>query len=59
MKTSFTGVTVAAALLFVSGALKAENWPQFRGAGGQGVASEKNLPLKWSATASAMAVSRR
>ena len=27
----------------------AENWPQFRGPTGQGVSSEKNLPLKWSA----------
>lgn len=28
----------------------AENWPQFRGPGGQGTATEANLPLKWSAT---------
>ena len=50
MKTSLAFVTVATALLVMTGPLQAENWPQFRGAGGQGVLSEKNLPLKWSAT---------
>ena len=39
-----------AALLLPASLLHAENWPQFRGPGGQGVSSEKNLPLKWSAT---------
>lgn len=29
---------------------RAENWTRFRGPNGQGVSSEKNLPLKWSAT---------
>jgi len=28
----------------------AENWPQFRGPNGQGISSEKGLPLRWSAT---------
>ena len=56
MKTPLTLVTVAAALFVVTGALKAENWPQFRGPGGHGVATEKNLPLKWSATAAAKAI---
>jgi outer membrane protein assembly factor BamB len=28
----------------------ADNWPQFRGPGGQGESAEKNLPIKWSAT---------
>jgi outer membrane protein assembly factor BamB len=31
-------------------ALQAENWPRFRGPTGQGISSEKNLPLQWSAT---------
>ena len=50
MKTSFTVVTVATALLVVSGALKAENWPQFRGPTHQSVSTETVLPLKWSST---------
>ncbi|MGA2661402.1 MAG: PQQ-binding-like beta-propeller repeat protein [Verrucomicrobiota bacterium] len=28
----------------------AENWPGFRGPGGQGISEEKNLPLTWSLT---------
>ncbi len=28
----------------------AENWPQFRGPTGQGISTEKNVPLHWSAT---------
>ncbi len=27
-----------------------ENWPQFRGPGGQGISDAKNLPLQWSET---------
>jgi len=30
--------------------LKAENWPMWRGTTGLGISTEKNLPLKWSAT---------
>lgn len=30
--------------------LSAENWPAWRGPTGQGYCSEKNIPLKWSAT---------
>ena len=39
-------------LLWISLAsvLNAANWPMWRGAGGSGVTSEKNLPVKWSAT---------
>ena len=29
-------------------AIRAENWPEFRGPDRQGNSSEKNLPLKWS-----------
>jgi outer membrane protein assembly factor BamB len=36
--------------LVVALAARAENWPQFRGPTGQGVSTEKNLPLEWSAT---------
>ena len=27
--------------------IRAEDWPQFRGPGGQGFTSEKNLPIEW------------
>ncbi len=38
-------------LVLAGGSILAEDWPQFRGPGGQGVATETNLPLKWSADA--------
>ena len=31
-------------------AVAAEDWPQFRGPGGQGVSAERGLPLEWSET---------
>lgn len=34
--------------LFVSCVLMAENWPQFRGAGSNGVSAESGLPMEWS-----------
>lgn len=41
---------LASILLTASAAtVSAENWPQFRGPTGQGISSEKNLPLRWSA----------
>ena len=49
MKTA-QWLTSTALLVLTRGSSLAENWPQFRGPGGQGVATEKNLPLKWSAT---------
>jgi outer membrane protein assembly factor BamB len=36
--------------LFALTATAAQNWPQFRGPGGDGHSSSKNLPLKWSET---------
>ncbi len=36
-------------LIFAMGA-HAENWPQWRGPGGNGVSAEKGLPSEWSAT---------
>lgn len=44
---SFLSATLAA-LTFSAGAQ--ENWPQFRGAQSLGVATNKNLPVTWSAT---------
>ncbi len=33
-----------------AGSSAAPNWPQWRGPGGQGISTEKNLPTEWSAT---------
>ncbi len=38
------------AFAFLMTSLQAEDWPQFRGPGGQGHSAEKNLPLQWSET---------
>jgi len=37
-------------LSFLTATLFADNWPMWRGAGGSGVTTEKNLPRTWSAT---------
>jgi len=37
-------------VIFLSQALFAENWPQFRGPCGLGISKEKNLPVTWSET---------
>ena len=42
--------TVFAGLTSPGSPLPEANWPQFRGPGGQGVASNANLPERWSAT---------
>jgi len=42
---------ILAGLCLAAGAtLEAANWPQFRGPTGQGISTDKNLPLNWSAT---------
>ncbi len=41
---------VMTALLLCAATAFADNWPQFRGSNGQGISSESNLPVKWSAT---------
>jgi outer membrane protein assembly factor BamB len=46
--TTLVGAALGA-MLWAAPAM-AENWPQFRGPTGQGVSTETNLPLKWSAT---------
>ncbi|HEY8504031.1 MAG TPA: PQQ-binding-like beta-propeller repeat protein [Gemmataceae bacterium] len=46
----FPWVPAIALLLACGGAAAAENWPAWRGPTGQGVSSEKDVPLKWSAT---------
>lgn len=40
---------VGALFLAAGGAARAENWARFRGPNGQGVSSEKQLPVTWSA----------
>jgi outer membrane protein assembly factor BamB len=40
----------ALGILTLVPAARADNWPAWRGPGGQGHCAEKNLPLKWSAT---------
>lgn len=35
-------------VVFLTQALSAENWPQFRGPGGKGISQEQNLPVRWS-----------
>lgn len=37
-------------LLLAAGTAAAEQWPQFRGPGGQGHSDEANVPLEWSET---------
>ncbi len=39
----------AALLLFIASELEAQNWPQFRGPDGSGIADRQDLPLEWSA----------
>ena len=34
-------------IVFLTTAVSAGDWPQFRGPGGQGVSTEKNLPITW------------
>ena len=36
--------------LFISSSLLADNWPQWRGAIGDGVSTEKNIPAEWDKT---------
>ena len=42
--------SLAVAVLFAAITTLADNWPQFRGPGSQGVSREANLPVKWDAT---------
>ena len=39
---------IAAAILLAGSSIAAQDWPQWRGPGGHGVSSEKNLPTEWS-----------
>src|SRR5437867_10087547 len=43
-------VVALAGLIAVSATVRAENWPQWRGAKHNGISNEKNVPTKWSKT---------
>jgi outer membrane protein assembly factor BamB len=48
--TPTRSLALALALTLLGASLSAENWPQWRGPGGQGISSEKQLPTEWSST---------
>src|SRR5262245_28371263 len=51
VRAALGALALAAALaLTASGALRAENWPQWRGPNGDGTSPERGLPLEWSAS---------
>ena len=41
----------AVGLIALMAPVRADNWPQWRGPGGQGVSTERALPLEWAAEA--------
>jgi outer membrane protein assembly factor BamB len=43
---SLTSCLIASAVLLTA-PVRAENWPQWRGPGGQGVSAERTLPVEW------------
>lgn len=44
------GIALISSLALLSTTVGATNWPQWRGPGGMGISTEKNLPVEWSAT---------
>lgn len=38
---------MASAVVVLAASVSAENWPQWRGPGGQGISTEKQLPTEW------------
>lgn len=49
MKTKLL-FSLLASMVASAGLVPAENWPQFRGPTAQGISTDKNPPLTWSAT---------
>ncbi len=43
-------VVAICVVLATAGSARAENWPQWRGPSANGISSETNLPVQWSAT---------
>lgn len=50
LQFSHSRILYVCLILFVSTASYGDNWPQFRGPGGQGIAKAENLPVTWSET---------
>jgi outer membrane protein assembly factor BamB len=50
MSNRSTLLCMALLIVASSSNARAENWPRFRGPGGQGISSETNLPLTWSSS---------
>ncbi|MGC3971264.1 MAG: PQQ-binding-like beta-propeller repeat protein [Pirellulales bacterium] len=46
--SGITGLSVVVLALFLTKSATAENWPQWRGPAGTGIAEESNLPTEWS-----------
>lgn len=46
----YRNILLLTAFLSLSSILTAEEWPAWRGPRGDGISSEKNLPLKWNKT---------
>ena len=46
----FRGVCLTFLVLVSTAALRAENWPQWRGPSLNGLSAERNLPVRWSTT---------
>ena len=42
------GLAILAFALTIPGSSSAEDWPQFRGPGGQGHSTAQDVPLRWS-----------
>ena len=49
-RISLSLIIAASFALSIAGAVSAGNWPQWRGADGSGISTEKNLPAEWSPT---------
>jgi hypothetical protein len=48
MNIPFASLVFIAATISISVPMQGGNWPSWRGPEGNGVSSDKNLPLKWS-----------
>jgi outer membrane protein assembly factor BamB len=46
----FNRFITSVALVVATATLSAENWPQWRGPGSQGISTEANVPTEWSST---------
>ena len=42
-----SGLVFSLSFSVITASVQAQNWPEFRGPGGEGHSSTKNLPLEW------------